>query len=317
MGYSNSRISRAARDGKIVRLATGLYISREASVSDIVRGVAARYPRTTVTGLAAMVVEHPSLTRWGILNSSGVDTGKHCFYLPVLLRAPRKHGRLHNDAVRIIRTERVRPRVVNGVRLATPAQICADVLEYEEAPPLMLKEYLAAAYRNLRGREAFARDMAAVRSKKRDELEELARLAPVGTASQWERDVIGSMRRGGLEPIPNFKLGAYYWDVGIEDGTTVIDLDSIKFHAPTTDNHDTFIIGAWKSNQAVQIGWAPLRFTDDCTRYHMDKVIEVVAATARHRAQRKGTKARPKAASGYQRSPVWGFHEGISFARRD
>lgn len=207
--------------------------------------------------------------------------------------------------------------MVNGVRLATPARICADVLEYEEAPPRLLKEYLAAAYRSLRGREHFARDIAAVRSKKRDELIELARQAPVGTASQWERDVIGSLRRGGLEPIPNFKLGAYYWDVGIEDGTTVIDLDSMKYHAPNSDNHDTFIIGAWKSNQAVQMGWAPLRFTDECTRYHMDKVVELVAATARHRAQRKGTKARPRAARGYQPAPVWGFHEGISFARRD
>lgn len=98
-------------------------------------------------------------------------------------------------------------------------------------------------------------------------------------------------------------------------GTTVVDLDSLKHHAPNSDNHDTCIIGAWKANQAVQIGWAPLRFTDDCTRYHMDRVVRTVSATVRHRTGRAGTKTRPRVVSGYEAQAAWGLHEGISFSR--
>ena len=80
------------------------------------------------------------------------------------------------------------------------------------------------------------------------------------------------MRRVGLKPVPNFRLGPYTWDLGFEAGTTVVDLDSLYYHTPE-NNHREFLIGTWKTNHAVQHGWAPLKFTDECTDYHLKLVV--------------------------------------------
>lgn len=120
----------------------------------------------------------------------------------------------------------------------------------------------------------------------------------MGTSSQWERKVIHHLCGRGLNPRPNVKLGSYYWDLYFKKSRTVVDLDSIYFHAPGT-NHDTFLIGLWKHNQAVELGWSPLHFSDECTQYHMGYVLDMIERVVKN----SGTALL---------TPAWRFHEGVS-----
>ena len=118
------------------------------------------------------------------------------------------------------------------------------------------------------------------------------------------------MRRVGLNPVPNFRLGPYTWDLGFEAGTTVVDLDSLFYHTPE-NNHREFLIGTWKTNHAVQHGWAPLKFTDECTDYHLKLVVETVQETVEHRRSVRGLKSRPQKVRRALATPAWRFHQSL------
>lgn len=194
--------------------------------------------------------------------------------------------------------------------MALPAQAVADALSFERCGEWLLKEALAQAYRGLNGRGRFAADLELVISKKRDAVRELAEQAPVGTASKWEQRMYHEMRRVGLKPVPNFRLGPYTWDLGFEAGTTVVDLDSLYYHAPE-NNHREFLIGTWKTNHAVQHGWAPLKFTDECTDYHLKLVVETVQETVAHRRSVRGLKSSPQKVRRALVTPAWRFHQSL------
>ena len=194
--------------------------------------------------------------------------------------------------------------------MALPAQAVADALSFERCGEWLLKEALAQAYRGLNGRGRFAADVDMVSSKEKDAVRELARLAPVGTASKWEQRMYHEMRRASLTPVPNFRLGPYTWDLGFEAGTTVVDLDSLFYHTPE-NNHREFLFGTWKTDHAVQHGWAPLKFTDECTDYHLKLVVETVQETVAHRRSVRGLKSRPQKVRRAMVTPAWRFHQSL------
>ncbi|MCZ9307871.1 hypothetical protein L8V01_10325 [Corynebacterium sp. c8Ua_181] len=230
--------------------------------------------------------------------------------LPATIRIDNSRRTHANELVRTVRSRPVPANRVKGVRMALPAQAVADALSFERCGEWLLKEALAQAYRGLNGRGRFAADLEMVTSKEKDALRTLAEEAPVGTASKWEQRIYHEMRRVGLKPVPNFRLGPYTWDLGFRAGTTVVDLDSLFYHAPE-NNHREFLIGTWKTNHAVQHGWAPLKFTDECTDYHLKLVLETVQKTVTHRRSVRGLKTKPQKVRRALVTPAWRFHQSL------
>ncbi|MCG7455124.1 hypothetical protein [Corynebacterium tuberculostearicum] len=230
--------------------------------------------------------------------------------LPAVIRVDKNCRIRADDVVYTVRSRPVPANRIKGVRMALPAQAVADALSFERCSEWLLKEALAQAYRGLNGRGRFAADLELVSSKEKDAVRELAEEAPVGTASKWEQRMYHEMRRVGLKPVPNFRLGPYTWDLGFEAGTTVVDLDSLYYHAPE-NNHREFLIGTWKTNHAVQHGWAPLKFTDECTDYHLKLVVETVQETVAHRRSVRGLKSSPQKVRRALVTPAWRFHQSL------
>ena len=260
LGLTDYQIRSRISGGTLLRLRRNCYIAAEASAKDKVAAVAQLYPDAVFSGTAA-------LAAYGLCEVR----------LPAVIRVDKNCRIRADDVVYTVRSRPVPANRIKGVRMALPAQAVADALSFERCSEWLLKEALAQAYRGLNGRGRFAADLELVISKKRDAVRELAEQAPVGTASKWEQRMYHEMRRVGLKPVPNFRLGPYTWDLGFEAGTTVVDLDSLYYHAPE-DNHREFLIGMWKTNHAVQHGWAPLKFTDEYSGLSFFNSVSIPAA---------------------------------------
>ena len=293
LGLTDYQIRSRISGGTLLRLRRNCYIAAEASAKDKVAAVAQLYPDAVFSGTAA-------LAAYGLCEVR----------LPAVIRVDKNCRIRADDVVYTVRSRPVPANRIKGVRMALPAQAVADALSFERCSEWLLKEALAQAYRGLNGRGRFAADLELVISKKRDAVRELAEQAPVGTASKWEQRMYHEMRRVGLKPVPNFRLGPYTWDLGFEAGTTVVDLDSLYYHAPE-NNHREFLIGTWKTNHAVQHGWAPLKFTDECTDYHLKLVVETVQETVAHRRSVRGLKSSPPKVRRALVTPVWRFHQSL------
>ncbi|MDN8619814.1 hypothetical protein Q0N36_04355 [Corynebacterium kefirresidentii] len=276
LGLTDYEIRSRISEGTLLRLRRNCYVAAEASAKDKLNAVAQLYPDAVFSGTAA-------LAAYGLCEVR----------LPAVVRVDNNCRAQADDLVHTVRSRPVPANRVRDVKMALPAQAVADALSFERCSEWLLKDALAQAYRGLNGRGRFAADIEQVISKKRDAVRELAERAPVGTASKWEQRMYHEMRRVGLKPVPNFRLGPYTWDLGFEAGTTVVDLDSLYYHAPE-DNHREFLIGTWKTNHAVQHGWAPLKFTDECTDYHLKLVVETVQETVAHRRSVRGLKSSPQ-----------------------
>lgn len=292
-GMTQYRIEKEVAEGRLLRLRRDCYVPAEASAKDKLAAVAQLYPDAVFTGTAA-------LAAYGLCEVK----------LPATIRVDNNRRARADGLVRTVRTRPVPVNRVKGVKMALPAQAVADALSFERCGEWLLKEALAQAYRGLNGRGRFAADLEMVTSKEKDAVRELAELAPVGTASKWEQRMFREMRRAGLNPVPNFRLGPYTWDLGFKAGTTVVDLDSLFYHTPE-NNHREFLIGTWKTNHAVQHGWAPLKFTDECTDYHLKLVVETVQETVEHRRSVRGLKSRPQKVRRALATPAWKFHQSL------
>ena len=293
LGLTDYEIRSRISEGTLLRLRRNCYVAAEASAKDKLNAVAQLYPDAVFSGTAA-------LAAYGLCEVR----------LPAVIRVDNNSRMRADDLVHMVRSRPVPANRIKGVKMALPAQAVADALSFERCSEWLLKDALAQAYRGLNGRGRFAADIEQVISKKRDAVRELAERAPVGTASKWEQRMYHEMRRVGLKPVPNFRLGPYTWDLGFEAGTTVVDLDSLYYHAPE-DNHREFLIGTWKTNHAVQHGWAPLKFTDECTDYHLKLVVETVQETVAHRRSVRGLKSSPQKVRRALVTPAWRFHQSL------
>ncbi|MDO5668932.1 MAG: hypothetical protein Q4G50_02900 [Corynebacterium sp.] len=166
---------------------------------------------------------------------------------------------------------------------------------------------LEQSYSGFTGRERFDADKAALPLDLRQGLETVVEKCVIGASSQMERFFHRELRRRGLQTIPNFKLGPYRWDVGIEDATVVIDLNSYLYH--NENNGRTFIIDRWKANHAEMSGWGHLEFTDACLNDVNAKrlaIKEVVHLVAHRRQTGPGTPVEGRVEVG-----PWLFHDQL------
>lgn len=290
-GLSPGEIRRRVNDGRLYRLSRGLYTPTKPEPEAALRALQHRHPRLIFSGATAA----------GVYGLGEVTA-------PAQARLPGNYHPITTGALQARPSRRRRHRRVRGINVVPPVAAAATVLGQHDFWRVV--RFLEGSYQGLRAAEEFSRDIRELEPRVRELLTPLLDRAVIGASSRMERVFLHDLRGVGLNPIPNFRLGPYHWDAGFREGTTVVDLDSRRFHAPDAAGHRyrEFIVDRWKTNQAVQFGWAGLRYTDDCLRVTRDQVIEQIRCTVEHRRSRPGLRRVPAAVTGMHEDGVWRFH---------
>ncbi|GAB3690766.1 type IV toxin-antitoxin system AbiEi family antitoxin domain-containing protein [Corynebacterium nasicanis] len=264
-GVSEYQIKRALKAGTLHRLAHGIYMREEPGGWALLRALHHRYPELVFRG-------HTAVSIYG---------HRDTVMQPVLGLVPKGQRRPGTERVSVGRPRTINGAEFQGLPVVTPTEAIAEDSMLHRVGRLKFLEQL---YSGFDGRERFERDHAQLTQDLQDALAPLLGKCVVGASSQMERFFHLELRARGIESIPNFRLGPYTWDVGVEKSTTVIDLDSLLFHGK--ENSRTFIIDRWKANHAEMMGWGHLRFTDACLRDPVAKrkAIEEIEHLLEHRA---------------------------------
>ncbi|WP_241228213.1 hypothetical protein [Corynebacterium hylobatis] len=138
----------------------------------------------------------------------------------------------------------------------------AAVAGDQELDRVLRMKFLEQQYGGFDGRRRFEADYRTLVRTERESLDLLLKRSVIGASSRMERFFHLDLRARGIDSIPNYRLGPYTWDVGIEEGTVVVDLDSVRYHS--SEQTRAFIIDRWKANHAEMEGWGHLQFTDLC-----------------------------------------------------
>lgn len=290
-GLSEREIRRRLSEGTLYRLSRGIYTAEKPGPESALRALQDRHQGLIFTGVTAAGV-------YGLVPLGAPAVG--------ILR----HGSqpIRNQALHAVPSRRRRHLRINGINVTTPVAVTAELYPHHGFWDSV--KFLEQSYDGLRGRENFAGDFKQLTPGQRAHLEPLLKRAVIGASSRMERLFIADLRKVGLDPTPNFRLGPYSWDVGLEPGTTVADLDSRIFHTTSPDNpvDNAFIIDRWKTNYAVENGWAGLRYTDECLRVIRRQVVEQIKEIVEYRRNTPGLRKRPRQVVGMEHRPVWEFH---------
>lgn len=279
-------INKRLEKGTLFRVDRGLYINRPPRRRDVLLALQHRSPHLIFSGRTAA----------GVYGLGGIA-------MPATAWTTTNRRELSTDVLRTHRTQRSEHRVVEGVRVTTPLATAAAVVQRH--PSGVLAGFISENYAGWRAKDNFTQDLHRLSPEERATLHEILPNTVIGASSGWERRTIATLRARGLEPIPNFKLGPYHWDMGFKHGSTVVDLDSRKYHG---SDSRAFILDRWKTNYAVQEGWAALRFTDSCLEILPDLVFEQIEATISHRRATRGQKRAPKGVKGMLGAGIWHLH---------
>lgn len=275
LGLSDSQIYRRVRAGKLHRLTTDLYSTERPTPRQALQALQLRYPSLVYTAETALALH-------GLGEITAPAKG---------LVAPEAKN-VASPALVATRSRRLRHETVDGFRLTNLLRAGTEA----EQVPSGYRRRVERHYHGWRGRSRFDVDFAELRSDERTTAESLTEGLVIGASSQWERTIIQMLFDAGLEPIPNFRLGPYHWDVGFPKTKNVVDLDSWKYHVEEV-TPQAFIVERWKTNHAVEVGWMPLRFTDLCTNVMHTEVIQRIVRAVNRAAPRN--------------QPVWEFHPNL------
>ena len=282
LGFGSSQINRKL-GSSLYRIDRGLYSDRKLSTTETMN---------------ALQLHNPSLIFDGRTAYDVYRRQTPAFPLIAAARTSRVTAQL-----RLSRSRRTSHRLVDGLRVVSPLRAAVGV---DERPGL-LASFLGDQYAGWRGREQFSADLRDLVPAERRCIGPVLEKATIGTSSRWEREVIERLKGNGLDPVPNYRLGPYHWDIGFRYGSVVLDLDSDRYHGSGV-NTRTFIVDRWKTNHAVRAGWAPLRYTNYCTDSAMKWMLRELTNTLESR--------RGNASTRYGRdlpdSGVWAFHLWIS-----
>lgn len=292
-GLSDHAIRRKLEAGTLYRLSRGIYTREKPDPESALRALQHRHPRLIFTGETAA----------GVYGLSPTISAPARALLPHRSR-PIRNGTLHATPSRKSHHRRIR-----GIDLTTPVSVAAALAGNHDFWELV--KFLERSYDGLRGRGRFATDLSQLTPAERADAEPLVHRSIIGASSRMERMLIVELQKNGLDPVPNFRFGPYAWDIGFVSGTTLVELDSRRYHEPDAArpaNDRVFIMDRWKSNYAVQRGWALLTYTDDCLREIRREVVAQIRSTVDHRRNTPGLRRHPRSVAGLQEKPVWEFH---------
>ena len=291
-GCTQKAIGGFTEAGLLFRIDRGLYASR---------------PPTNVSALRALAFARPNLIFAGA-------TAAHLYgWGPLTWPA---HGRVakgastHGGQLLELRQSRVGAfRTIGDLRVTTPVATAADLLD---RPDGEITSFLAREYRGIGGDDLLRRDLDAMGKADRRRIESLARRAPTGAASSYERRLLHGLRDRGIHAVLNRRIGPFTWDAVIDDGRTAVDVDSHAFHAAQGEHASdrTFIVDRWKTNDAFRRGWAPLRYTDSCIDYALGHVLDQIEDTVAFRRSHRRLRT-PEELRGDDQ-PVWAWHPSLA-----
>lgn len=246
-GVDAKTLWRRAAAGVYVKIAKGLYLTREPTPGELLAIVMRRWPRTAATGPTAREIY----------------LGQPLSF-PLHVAASRKLPR--SAYVVGYRTRRLAVLYVEGVRVHIPAQAidhCTD----EEAI-----ELLEQTYRGRKAKSALERHNSGLRLSKR--ARGLIGRASIGSDSPLERKLVRALRDAGHRVETNVLVGQYFFDLHLPELKMLIEVDGYQFH--TAETPDAFIRDRWKANEATQAGYTVLRYSGSCVHYHLERVVKQV-----------------------------------------
>lgn len=243
LGMTRHQIGRAVETKRLYRVARGIFTRSKAGGFDLLHALHHRYQGLVFSG-------HTAMSLYG---------HRATVIHPVQAIVPKGHRLPTTRLIEARQSRMDNISEVKGLPVVSAAAAVAGDTFLNRVSRLKALEQL---YSGFAGRERFDADWAGLPRHLREELTPLLKQCVIGASSQMERFFHLDLRSRGIETIPNFKLGPYTWDVGIEDGTFVVDLDSFFFHNGSRSR--TFIIDRWKANHAQMMGWGHLQFTDAC-----------------------------------------------------
>ncbi|MGP6174835.1 type IV toxin-antitoxin system AbiEi family antitoxin domain-containing protein [Corynebacterium sp. A21] len=295
-GLSHRQIKNRVDAGTLFQLGRGIYTEPRPDPKSALRAIQHRYPQLIFTGATAAGV-------YGLNQIS----------LPAQGILPRSARPIYTEILNAVPSRRRRYQRVENIFVDTPAGVAGSIQGHHNH--LELVRFLESHYDGFSGRHRFEADLRQLNPSQRIGVSPLLQDSVIGASSRMERIFIYQLRKRGLDPIPNFQLGPYHWDVGLVSGTTVVDLDSRYFHESSPDSpvDGGFILDRWKTNHAIQQGWAALRYTDDCLNQILNEVITQVRQTVEHRQTQAGQRRHPKPVSGMREQGVWEFHPEFFF----
>lgn len=274
-GVSAHHIAVLVQAGQLHRVERGVYTTSPPAGILLLRALAHRRPTLVYSGKTAFELhseQELTLPLTGRVLYGSSDTGT-----PLLtLRQSRK---LPFESI-------------GELKVVSPVSAVADHLDQDDSE---LLDFLEKAYRRKEGRQLLERH-----------LEQLPRVSPglasllgraaVGGDSDAERKVFRRLRERGLVVEQNKDIGGYLFDGVIEAAQLIVEIDGYKYHS--AESRETFIADRWKANYAVRHGYRVLRYSGSCVEYHLEDVVEQIAAAVNEDPEHLGTEARQ----------VWRWH---------
>lgn len=294
-GMTRYDIDRAVAQGKLFHPLHGIYTTHEATGEEILGIFAGHRGGLVYTGPTAGAVYQLAPLTW-----------------PATAQVPRRSSHDGGTRFRLSEGTSRRTRTIRGIPVTSPLETAVTL----DLPTDLLRDFLAAQYRGVKGNDVLAEDLAGLPPRRRARAGELLKDLVTGTASSYELKaataIIAALKDRDVEVKINAMVAGYRFDLVIEDADVLIEIDGYAFHGGPAMTPDDQIKECWKRNAAARAGKTLLCYTGRCVDYAMDQIIEQVLDTVDYnkryaRARRRRTKA--------DRIPtddqVWNWHPAM------
>ena len=290
LGVTKHRREKLLEEGRLHRIAQGLYSTAPASAETL---------------LCAFRITRPHLVYAGPTARQIHDRQPVGLPLHALVQRPQSYRSTGQLRVKQVRT--LPFRRVDGHRVVLPVAAVGDLLDSD---PHTARSFLEHHYAGRDGNASLAADLSRL-GRVSPALRTLIASASIASDSRSEQKLARALKSEGVEVIQNVLLGHYHWDYVIPAARILIELDSHRYHAalPGGANERTFIVDRWKANDGARRGWLVLRYTGDCVYRHLDKIVAQVVDTIRWRQADGGpdTTFVPELLP-FEVQPPWSWH---------
>jgi very-short-patch-repair endonuclease len=265
-GHTHRHIARAVASGELIKIATGLYISKRDALT-VLHAFARAYPGLTYTGRTAAHLYGASGMVWPA-QAHHPTSRSMARYLDLRRRVERPTDRRH------------------GLQVSVGAIVAADLAVDDQDAAVRVLE---AVYCGYKGSRRLEEDCGQLTRAERKRLEPVLTKAVFGTASKLEETAVKIIKRAlseeiaaGLVTVEANKLFRGYWfDIMIKQARVLIEIDSYAFHGEGKAKRSAFIRDRHKGNQVTRWNWLLLRYPDHSVKHMPRYVGAEVADTVR------------------------------------
>lgn len=285
-GWTKAKIAWAKRTGKIFSVFRGVYTDAQ--------------PTPEVVAYALLKVRPDAVfeKRTAFQLYSGQP-----LTFPIQARVSSNALRLGSkDVVELRRSMLETVHMCAGFPVASVADVVNSLLPEDPNTPIpeIFAQIIEQFYAGKHGLERLQTDLKSMGRGCKTRIRDFIRKKVViGVDSPPEADLIKALRAEGFKVTPQFRLGKYRWDVGVEGLKVVIDVDSKQYHM---NDEKAFVVDRWKTNSGILRGWITLRVTASCVRHHLAKIVGLLKEI--RRLKRRSPRRFPR----IDVAPIWQWH---------